>query len=231
MDAFVSGASVVLPSGSFATNPNSRGLGWESGDHDAEGRPTEGSPSGPRRDREAELAERTTSLIPSYERYISGTGGDEEAGDGSGSGQPQRDWDRSGGGGNPAGLEMQDHLRCWLAQWIASYMIRLKAEPPMYGRRFFSYPTVDLTRCHSSRPPFGRKELMDARGGGRGRRRRYGASLLRSPAFGQVCLVLAALAVALPALSAWENRRSDRFNYEEAPAMEWPEEETPGDAD
>ncbi|EJK53851.1 hypothetical protein THAOC_26630, partial [Thalassiosira oceanica] len=71
--------------------------------------------------------------------------------------------------------------------------------------------------------------MMDARGGGRGRRRRYGASLLRSPAFGRVCLVLAALAVALPVLSAWVNRRSDRF-HEMAPAMEWPEEETPGDA-
>ncbi|EJK75319.1 hypothetical protein THAOC_02957, partial [Thalassiosira oceanica] len=170
MDAFVSGASVVLPSGSFAANPNSRGLGWESGDHDAEGEGSPGGPSSapdptvPRRDREAELAERTSSLISSYESYISGNGGDEEA----------RDWDRSGGGGYPAGLEMQSSH-----QWTGKeYSLGFPALPP---------------------------------------------------AFGRVCLVLAALSVALPLLSAWANRRSDRF-HEMAPAMEWPEEETPGDA-
>ena len=33
MDAFISGDSVVLPSGSFAANPNSRSLDWDSGDN------------------------------------------------------------------------------------------------------------------------------------------------------------------------------------------------------
>ncbi|EJK51826.1 hypothetical protein THAOC_28971 [Thalassiosira oceanica] len=171
MDAFVSGASVVLPSGSFAANPNSRGLGWESGDHDTQqgegspGGPSGPDPTGPRRDREAELAERTSSLISSYESYISGTAGDEEAV----AAEEDSRSSRGTGTGAAAGATRAGS-RCRKAEAV------WRVPPPQPG-------------------------LLTA------------------------CLVLAALAVALPVLSSWTNRRSDRF-HEMAPATERPEEET-----
>ena len=101
MDAFVSGDSVVLPSGSFAANPNSRSLDWDSGDGDDDGTPCPSSgpgTPGPQRDREAAMAERTSELISRYQDFISGT--DEEAGGG-------RARDGGGGGGYPGAFEMQ----------------------------------------------------------------------------------------------------------------------------
>ena len=101
MDAFVSGDSVVLPSGSFAANPNSRSLDWDSGDGDSTPEGPSGSGSGlpgPQRDREAAMAERTSELISRYQDFISGT--DEEAGGG-------RARDGGGGGGYPGAFEMQ----------------------------------------------------------------------------------------------------------------------------
>ena len=107
MDAFVSGDSVVLPSGSFAANPNSRSLDWDSADAGGDGGDGPSSsavpvPPGPRRDREAALAERTSDLMSSYERYISGTADLEAGGESGGGGGVGRD-----GADCQAGHEMQ----------------------------------------------------------------------------------------------------------------------------
>jgi len=140
MDAFISGDSVVLPSGSFAANPNSRNLDWDSGDQDTYSPP----PPGPQR--KAAMAERTSNLISSYKSYISGE--DEEAQARSGAGGVQhragsgqqplmRDWNR-GGTVDRYGVEMQDILD----EDERSYEKKYRYNHPFFRSRKFKYVSV-----------------------------------------------------------------------------------------